>query len=206
LEDLQRQLDEALSEAAAEKIRADQAEEKFAAEKVRADGISGRLDAEKSQHEALQKERLDVDVEKLQKENKNLRIMLDNEKRKRLDAEDPDRIRNHVRERVDLERAAAPIMGDKFRMDELTDRQIREAVIQRLDAPVEETRTDAYVVGKFDALVKGNVEAREVMQQVTDRVLDRAEKERVRADSTQSARQKFLDERENAWKTTHKSA
>lgn len=61
-----------------------------------------------------------------------------------------------VRVRAKLERTAAVIMGDEFRMDDLSERQIQTAVVQRLDstADVGKDVPDGVVAGRFLSLVE----------------------------------------------------
>lgn len=62
-----------------------------------------------------------------------------------------------VRERCALMLQGATVMGQDFRMDDLSDREIKVAVIKRLDSTesVANEVTDGEITGKFDMLVKG---------------------------------------------------
>ncbi len=65
--------------------------------------------------------------------------------------------RANVRARCLLERQAGIVMGDTFRMDDMDDRAIMVAVVQRLDASEKlgAEVADGIIAGKFDTLVKG---------------------------------------------------
>lgn len=62
-----------------------------------------------------------------------------------------------VRARTTLERQAGSVMGDAFRMDDMNDRSIMVAVVQRLDATekIGAEISDGVVAGKFEMAVKG---------------------------------------------------
>ena len=85
---------------------------------------------------------------------------LEAEKKARADAASPDKIRAAVDARLNLERAAAPILGDEVKLDGMTDAEIKAAVViaaakdkdlakQRLDGC-----GDEYLSARFDAAIE----------------------------------------------------
>lgn len=62
-----------------------------------------------------------------------------------------------VRDRAKLERETAVVMGNDFRMDDMEDREIRTAVVKRLDASADVGANveEGVIIGRFDTLVAG---------------------------------------------------
>jgi hypothetical protein len=72
-------------------------------------------------------------------------------------ANDPAKRADAIKTRVTLEREAAKQLGEATRFDSLTDRQVREQAIQKVDNTITtddlKSRSDDYVSAMFDALV-----------------------------------------------------
>jgi gas vesicle protein len=83
-------------------------------------------------------------------------------------------IETKVRDRAKLERQAATVMGDDFRMDDLNDRQVREAVVRRLDssADVSASVSDGVVTGRFLTLVEGHAQNARSQARVAEIIVD----------------------------------
>jgi hypothetical protein len=190
------QLNDAMTQLAAESLRADNAEQALDAATVEIEDLKGKLRAEKAGHEALQKERADVNIEKLKLENASLKkqVQAQDKARKDYAANEPARVREAVRARVELERQAAEVLGDE-RLDEYTDRQVMIKVIERLDAPVEANAADAFVSGCFKTLVKNRAQGVAAMARVRE-ITERAPATEERRDN-RSARERFLDRQNN---------
>jgi hypothetical protein len=193
---VEEQLNDAMTQLAAESLRADTAEQALAAANDRIATLEGQLEGERTGHEALKKERADVNVEKLKAENALLKKQVQAQDKARKDAavNEPARIREAVRARVDLERKAGEVLGDE-RFDECTDRQLMIKVIERLDGPVDNSKPDAYVIGKFDTLVKNRAQGAAAMARVRE-IAERLPTTEERRDN-RSARERFLERQNN---------
>lgn len=188
--------EDVMAQIAAESLRADAAEQELAESRNQIQALTGKLEAEQSALLSLQKERADVNVEKLKAENTLLKKQLVAANKSRTDSvtAEPARIREAVRARVDLERKAVEVLGDE-RFDECSDRQLMVRVIERLDGPVEDNKADAYVIGKFDTLVKNRAQGAAAMARVRE-ITERAPSQEERRDN-RSARDRFLDRQNN---------
>jgi hypothetical protein len=195
------QLQEALNQVAVEQLRADQAEQATATEKARADSAAGERDSLKAQVDALKKERTDaasVDVAKLQNQNKALHTQ-NAALKTRLDAaESPESIRAKVKERVALETKAIVVLGDKVRLDELDDRALMATVVEKLQGMSLDGKSLDYVRARFDSAIESHAAGAAAIERVRDLIDVKTTKNNERADS-RSARQKFLEEQNNAW-------
>jgi hypothetical protein len=134
--------------------RATTAETSLAAESLRADTAEGKLLELEKQVEELQMQiaagASAAEAEAVQREK--LRADAAEEKIANFDATYEGR----VRERVALERQAAIVMGDDFRMDDLDDRQVMATVVKRLDASADVGAAipDGIIKGRFLALTE----------------------------------------------------
>lgn len=151
--------------------RADKAEAALVAANSRADKAEGERDANKSRLDALEKARKD----------------------------ESDGIGKRVQARVSLERVAAATLteDDVKRLDKMTDREVKVAVIKRVDAiDIEPTRTDDYVEGFYasaasraQAGAADNAHARGAVGAVPDR----------RVDAEEVAREKWKTDSAKMW-------
>lgn len=82
--------------------------------------------------------------------------------------------RKAVVERATLERSAALILGNGFRMDDLNDRQIRTEVVKKLDVNVDVSPKieDGVVTGMFNALVAGHLKQARQIADVGDHLAE----------------------------------
>lgn len=127
MEELQKKLASALAQVAAEKARADSAEVALAKMKRRADKAEGERDAEK--------------------------VRADNAEKERKDAVDLTPTR--VRERVELETRALAILGKDTDLSKMSDREVRVAVVKRVDgADIDDKRSDDYVSARYDSALE----------------------------------------------------
>lgn len=105
-----------------------------------------------------------------------------------------------VRARAKLEREAGRIMGAEFRMDDMTDRAIHEAVVKRLDASTDvKSVSDAELRGQYNTLVAlaaKNVESQQRVGEIMSRT-----RETERKDEGES----YEEYEKNRWKTTLKN-
>lgn len=121
------ELKKALEQAAAEKARADKAEAERDAEKARADKLEADRDAQKERADKAEKSRTD--------EAAALPAL--------------------VRARVDLETKAAPVLGADVKLDAMSDREIRVAVIKAVcDVEVPADKSDEYVSARYDGAIE----------------------------------------------------
>lgn len=132
-------LAEAQVKLAAEKARADAAEKERDAEKARADKLEGERDAEKARADAAEKARTDA--------------------AEKFDAQ--------VQARVDLVSKASAVLGDDFKADGKSDREIKVAVVEKVDGvKVEAEKADAYVDARFDSAIERAEKADESLANV----------------------------------------
>lgn len=105
-----------------------------------------------------------------------------------------------VRQRAKLEREASAIMGPAFRMDDLTERQIHESVVKRLDASVNvSAENDDQVRGRYNTLLDLSARNLESQQRVAE-ILGRNKNE-ARSDAA-ADREGRLDAHRNQWRQT----
>ncbi len=191
------ELEKALNQVVAEQLRADAAEKALADLKASADKTAGELTGLQGRFDALQKERGDVDVDKLKRSVEVLQRQVAAERKARTDAESPENIRAKVKARVALERQAIGIVPDA-RFDEMTDRDVMTVVIERLDGPVNPERSNAFVEGQFATLVKGHAQGEAAIASVREKIEESTQKARVDGPA-KSPRQVYLDRMANAW-------
>lgn len=100
-----------------------------------------------------------------------------------------------VRERASLEKQAVVVMGPEFRMDDLTDREIRCAVVKRLDSTAEVGKEvpEGIITGRFLSLVEGHAKNARSQARVAAAIED-ADKTETRVDASQTAKQKLRDQ------------
>lgn len=119
----------------------------------RFDALAADLAAQKAELEAA-KARADAAEESLAAE-----------KQARADAESPERLRSAVESRLALERAAGPILGSEVKLDEMSETDIKSAVVLAVakDKDVARQRLDgcdaAYLDARYDAALEGWEEA-----------------------------------------------
>jgi hypothetical protein len=104
-----------------------------------------------------------------------------------------------VRSRTKLEREAARVVGAETRLDSLTDRQVHELVVKRLDASADvKAASDAELRGQYQVLISLSAKNAESQQRVGE-ILGRGV-EAERKDSQPS----FEEVENNRWKQTIK--
>lgn len=84
----------------------------------------------------------------------SLAKQLEAETKARKDAEDPKALAVRVAARVALEVEARKHLGADTRLDELADRAIRAAVIEKLEGEPVPNRSDEYLAARFDSAIK----------------------------------------------------
>lgn len=120
------------------KQRMDALTQELTTTKQRADGLTSELERTKAKVDALT-----ADLQK--------------EKELRADATDPQKVQAAVAARVALERSALRILGEEFKCDGLSDREIQEKVITHVhrDARLEGKSAD-YVAARFDSVIESH--------------------------------------------------
>lgn len=103
------------------------------------------------------------------------------------DAVDPAKLQDRVKARVALERTAADVLGDDAKLDDLTDRQIKEKVLEELTSfKADAKKSDEYVQARFDAAVEDfneDAEDDKPVNRARKAVEDRADADDEREDS-----------------------
>jgi hypothetical protein len=139
-----------IEEAAANKARADQAEKDRDAQKARADKAETKLDAAETAKAKAEGrvESLELDLTKAKADVKAAEDKVAN-----LDSS--DEFQERVNERADLLAVAKPILGDETEFSKMSDRDVKAAVVTKLDGrEIAKDKHDAYV----DALYEGAIE------------------------------------------------
>lgn len=107
-----------------------------------------------------------------------------------------------VRARVTLVAQASAVLGREVRLDDMTDRQIHETVIKRLDASVNvSSENDDQVRGRYNTLLALASRNAESQARVAE-ILGRGNEEQQRKDH---AAESFEDHEKNRWKNTLKN-
>lgn len=199
IEDLTAQL-------AATQVRIDTLESELAEAKSRADKAEGERDGVREQIAKIEKERADggESPAKLKEQIKALAGKVTRLEKERNDALSPERVRDAVKARVALETQAMQVMGGRDRFDEMTDRQLLEAAIERMTgSKVDANKSDDYVRSRFDTLIEGHAKTASKIEEVRESLRkDDSKDEPERKDARKTPRQKFLEEMDNMSNTT----
>lgn len=170
--------------------------------RVRADSAELRADTEHGRTITLEKEigdlkaRIAAGTEAVQSEA----VRREKERADRAEAQVArfdSTMERRVRERSELCRQAAVVMGPDFRTDDLTDRQIRVAVVRRLDstADVSDGIQDGVIIGRFLSLIEGHSKNAQSSARIAAHIAQEDQSEQLRADSaTQDRKQKLRDQ------------
>lgn len=196
-------VDYEVSEQAAQAVNATQQKATEQLEAVRTE-LTKRHDAKEQELKAKTEE-----VDKLQARVDSLEDELKQTKQQREDALKPETIREAVKARVDLERSALRVLGEKDeggkdrRFDSLADAEIRRQVILKV-FPGSESKlanvNDTYITARFDSAVEA-FDRGMVKNESLDNTQQAANSAQngTRNDAG-SARQKFNQKEETAWK------
>jgi hypothetical protein len=137
------------------KERADAAEVKAKTSETRADVAEGKLITLESRVSELQSQLATISTATETEAVGRERTRADAAEAKvaRFDAT----VEKRIRARSKLERQVAVVLGDDFRMDDLSDRDIRAAAVKRLDtnADVSKSVPDGVIEGRFLSLLEG---------------------------------------------------
>lgn len=181
--------------------RADAAETKLKEETARADAADGEAAAWKKKFEDADAERTDVAaVQERDDKIQALEVTLQEQKTKIDELEKPERVTKLVRDRVEIEKKAAPILGhDNFaKMD---DQEIMVAVVEKMQSDSMAGKSPDYVRARFDIAVGQHSASARAYAQISS-----AAKAPVRTD-VKSARDTYLETQKTGWKpTTQKGA
>ena len=72
-------------------------------------------------------------------------------------ANDPAKIKEAVDARVSLEREAAPILGDDVKLDDLSDSEIKIAVVKKVSPKVDESKLEGdYLTARYDGAIEAS--------------------------------------------------
>ena len=129
--------------------------------KIKIDGVEYEVTEQVAQ--ALDKEReaqaarektMKADADKATARADQAEGDLAKERAARKDAEDPAKLREKIAARVALEQVAAKHLGADAKLDAMSDREVKVAVIKKLaGADLGADRSDDYVAARFDAAV-----------------------------------------------------
>lgn len=98
-----------------------------------------------------------------------------------------------VRKRTALMFKAAVVMGQDFRMDDMSERAIHTAVVKRLDSSADtKPMSDAFLAGKFDTLVELHHKTARSLSRVSTAIVE--ERGAQRADDAEAKKKAFRDQ------------
>jgi hypothetical protein len=159
--------------------------------KIRIDGVEFEMSEQAAQA-----------VDKLQAKHDQAISDLEKEKVARLDATDPVKLQARIAARVSLETSARGILGAAVKLDAMTDRDIKIAVVEKVAAiKLDAVKTDDYVQARFDSVIesanKGNpaVDATRVAAEQAGRI------DAASANDEEAARKRMIEANRNRWKT-----
>lgn len=194
VEELQKALDAALADSAAQKSRADSLEIQLQAANTRADKAEGsaaeleplRAECDKLRKDAKATEELKADIAALQGKVSSFEA-------ERADAavNGPKKLAEAVRDRVKLERQVKTVMGDEFRCDGLSDHDLAVTCLRKLGRTVESNEPEVKVRARFDAAVENYIGTEQALERVRERVA--AQKKDADRFDRSSARQRMID-------------
>lgn len=188
----------AASQLAAAEQRAALAEGKLAAETQRADAAEGRVSALEVEVKSLGENQ--TDLNQLELKDKTIK-----EQTARADAAEqklmavPEIMKEAVKSRVLLEKHAFEVMGGKFRMDDLSDREIMVTVVEKLHGvSIDDDRSDDYARARFDAAVEGHRNGHLALARIVESTVENATKTEKRTDIA-SIREASHDQMRKKW-------
>ncbi len=194
IEELQKALDAALADSAAQKSRADSLEIQVQTEKTRADKAEGqaaeleplRAECDKLRQGSKATEELKADIAALQGKVAEF-------ERARADAaiDGPKKLAEAVRDRVKLEGQVKTVMGSEFRCDGLSDHDLAVTCLRKLGRTVESNEPEVKVRARFDAAVENYIGTESALERVRERVA--AQKKDADRYDRSNARQRMID-------------
>jgi hypothetical protein len=167
IEELEAKLQTAANALAAEKARADNAEGKLTTAVTRADAAEGKVTVLEEQVKQLRTERRDDNV--IAEKDEQIRKEKDRaDKAEQALVGFDERVDARVKDRVSLERDAAPVLGSEYRFDGITDRELMLAVLDKRGHVVERDRNDAHIRGAFNVAIASYKACDEALQRIAD--------------------------------------
>jgi hypothetical protein len=206
MDEIQKKLDEATKQLAAEATRADALAVELEATKKRADEATGSAAGFEARVKQLEAERHDQkSVDAMITENAALKLQLDAADVRVKAAEDPERFANAVKARCDMLDAAAPVLGDRATMAKLSDRDIMVSVVAKLQPSLQINRDDSddLVRGYFRSVVQNFRATDRAIQRIAEAAAANAAAATMHADAA-TEQQKMIDRNQNAWRSDRK--
>ncbi len=117
-------------------------------------------------------------------------------------AETPAKVRQDIAARVALETSARKVLGAEARLDTLSDLEVQKTVAEKHFGKKYDGKTEAYVAAMFDIAVEQASQPSAVDQARAGTAP--ASRNDSRADSVETAREKYLAAQRDAWKTPAK--
>lgn len=200
-------LDAATAELAKETLRADALVIELATTKAslteavaRADAAEGALSVareklEESNVGRIDQARLDVEIAKVA----DLTAKLAAEKSRADAALDPITRSREVQERARVERAVHSVIGEDFKCDGLSNRELQIEVIKKLGKAPEATESDASIRARFDERVSNFDASEAAVARVRQAAAGAQSEQQRRADTAEDVRKRTEEERRNGW-------
>lgn len=120
------------------------------------------------------------------------------EKAARKDAEDPAKFSARVQARVALEKTAGAIL-EGTKLDEMSDRDVKLAVIAKLGSALSAEHDDAYVNAYFDGMLKAK--GSEPLAKLRENIDNAIKSDVSNEPADVKARREMITSLQNAWKT-----
>ncbi len=192
-------MEAALVQSNSSRLRADKAEADLLDAQKRADKAEGELESVRVKLTTLEKLREDEQPQEKQAVINGLQSQLAALNKARNDelVAAPLKLREAVKARVALESSAAMVLTGQ-RLDDLDDRQIMTAVVQKLHGvTIDDKRSEDYVRARFDAAVEGFQSGAKAIDFVRELNHEKRQDEAPR----KSPRELMVERNTSAWKT-----
>lgn len=177
-----------VSEQAKQALEKVEAARKDADERLAAEAKAQRADADKQRGRA----------DELQKK-------LEESEKARADATSPERVAELVKARVALEREVGPILGDKVKLDGLSERAVKLEVLKKLGTEVKADASDDYVQGRYESAIDAHKKQKPTPLQVA-RGATQTPTADGNDDVVAAARKRMLEDARTAWKPKAQNA
>jgi hypothetical protein len=197
-EELKAQVAELTAQLAAMQASNDDLESRVKDANVRADKAEGELASTRHTIDELKAERADTaDTAELKSKLAAMTALANKERKARQDAESPERLRQAVQKRVELEGKAVAVLGDEARFDDMLDRAVMVQVIEKLQgAIITDAHSDDYVRARFDAATEGHARGTEALARQREATALKKPTERTDAASARAA---MIQRNQSAW-------
>lgn len=200
---LEEQLKDANNSLLVAQKRVGELENEKAAEVKRADAAEGALEV--TREKLVDAEKYRADGETLKDAEAKILVLtaeLATEKQLRADAEDPDRRFRAVEERTKVVSVARVVLGDKYTCDNISDHNIRVAVVSKLGKAPDKDESEDKVKARFDERVSQFMASEAAVRAARENAIGETitRKREHREDTADEARRKMEERNRNGWR------